>query len=211
MRQPQDTSRHVRAFTLVELLCVVAIIGILAAILFATLSGLKKAQRRTQCAANLRTVGIAIMSYAIDRKGTLPGPLWHQQNAMYRSNSAGNGFDVASHPYLGTRLGTYLGLQVPKPGGTSLVADVLLCPAWASEPRGTSALWFASSYFGYPGDGTIDRDEPSKLMEIDRPATTVALVELDGKNGGSKSVPVVHDSIRNTLYFDGHVSAVPVK
>ena len=54
------------AFTLIELLCVIAIIGILAAILFPILTRARETAKRTTCTSNLRTIGQAISLYASD-------------------------------------------------------------------------------------------------------------------------------------------------
>ncbi len=61
-----------RAFTLIEILVVVAIISILAALLLPVLIGARDKARQSACASNLRQVGAAIQMYADDHDSTFP-------------------------------------------------------------------------------------------------------------------------------------------
>ncbi len=63
------------AFTLVELLVVIAIIAILAALVLPVLSGTKAQGRQAACLSNLRQFGFALQTYASDNAGGLVGNL----------------------------------------------------------------------------------------------------------------------------------------
>lgn len=60
------------AFTLIELLIVISIIAILAAILFPVFARARENARRASCQSNLKQIGLAAMQYASDYYACLP-------------------------------------------------------------------------------------------------------------------------------------------
>src|SRR5438046_2456002 len=75
MAEPTRTTRPrgiPAAFTLIELLIVIAIITILAGILFPVFASAREKARQTTCLSNERQVGLALLQYAQDYDERMP-------------------------------------------------------------------------------------------------------------------------------------------
>ncbi len=79
----KTSHRFQAAFTLVELLVVIAIVAILAALLFPLVGSMRIKASSAVSVSNLRNIGIAIVTFAADNNGTLPGPTYAHCSPKY--------------------------------------------------------------------------------------------------------------------------------
>lgn len=74
--------KALRAFSLVELLVVLAVLGVLVAVLLPGLSGAAERARSTGCLSNLKQVGIALRLYLDENSDHLPVMQNRPRNAL---------------------------------------------------------------------------------------------------------------------------------
>lgn len=139
MHTPDSSCRNrTAAFTLIEMLVVIAIIALLAAIIVPTVNNALASAKRTRCASNLRQVGQATIMYASENYGSLP-PVRDGG-----SLSAGTTWMELISPYLGN--------QTEDIRDTDIAAISNACPNW----KGRSDV-SASAAATKPGYGMNDR------------------------------------------------------
>jgi len=73
LRMDDQKKRTKQGFTLVELLVVIATIGLLVALLLPAIGSVRESALRTQCANNMRQVGLSMLLYTDSHGGKMPG------------------------------------------------------------------------------------------------------------------------------------------
>ncbi len=139
-------SRSRRAFTLVELLVILAIIGILISLLLPAVQAARMASRRTQCANNLKQIGLALNTYHDTQSLLPPGYLTNLSPAGVETGP-GWGWCAMILPQLEqTAIWSTLNMSLPieSPSNVTCQTNIptLLCPAneilypaWPAEVR----------------------------------------------------------------------------
>jgi prepilin-type N-terminal cleavage/methylation domain-containing protein/prepilin-type processing-associated H-X9-DG protein len=165
-------------FTLIELLTVIAIIGILAAILIPTVGRVRESARAANCSSNLRQIGLALKLYADDNKGFLP--------------EASRPFDAARGDTGGGTTvpwGKALGPYLPRRGATTSAQEhpVFVCPSASYDGRtgndlgNTYTATGAMISLNSSGTGTQTASLPRALSSIDRDRQTQIPLIVEGK------------------------------
>ncbi len=151
-----DRQSLVTAFTLVELLVVITIIGILLGLLLPAVQAAREAARRTQCLNNLKQLGIAIHNYHGQYDRFPPGAPLHEKEQLTSVS-----WRVLILPHL-EETSAYAQIQ-PRPdgGATSTLAQSLkiptyLCPSAPPQADGPLAL-IHSHYSGVGGAARDNR------------------------------------------------------
>jgi prepilin-type N-terminal cleavage/methylation domain-containing protein len=136
-----------RAFTLIELLTVIAIVGILAAIIVPVVGRARMSASRATMTSNLRQIGISMGLFAADNRNALPGLYVAGTDAggLNHSFALGTGQSAYAN-YSGTgteprttlqsidQLGRYITRStVTIDGSTKLYCSLLESPAFASQ------------------------------------------------------------------------------
>jgi prepilin-type N-terminal cleavage/methylation domain-containing protein/prepilin-type processing-associated H-X9-DG protein len=210
------------AFTLIELLMVIGIILIIAAILLPVLAQAKEKARQAVCVSNERQLGLAIEMYAIDYNDRLPADApgvggvgavggWIYINS-FTIDATGSSLDPSRgtiYPYAVSR-GIFIcpSDSMGRIIGDSYAYNSCLTDAAAPITSGAGVIWPGKTFatFGRPSDTLLLAEEAS-------PPSTATTSTNDGMMS-MRSVPLGYDyagySTRhvggsNVLLLDSHV------
>jgi len=202
---PGRCRRH--AFTLLELIVVIAVLGVLSLILIPVVARIRASAQSTHCMANLQQIGRAFTLYAEEHRSLLPAP---------ENTTAGiQPWYAAIHPYTGT----------PWRDDITRMDPVFCCPTWTMDsdnvPREGDIGYAMSAALGL----TVDPHRPVPLTSLQQPTRTIVLLELTGTTvaffpAGGQSLAEFsgtystayghggcdrHGDAANYLFADGHV------
>lgn len=185
--------RSLRAFTLVELLAVIAVIGVLASILFPAVGAVRNKARSAQCLSNLRQVGAASWLHIHEQKGRLPS-IGH-----FRQNGVSFSWTETLRSYVGPG---FIGRCPARPDHISDVTygwnDLLVTSTGEGLPHGACRTPSATLMLAeVPDDYTAEHIHFSGAARGVTAAFFRANVRVD-----------VHAASSNYLFVDGHVASL---
>jgi prepilin-type N-terminal cleavage/methylation domain-containing protein len=159
------SSRRAGAFSLVELLCVIAIIGLLAALLLPVLNQSEARAKRIGCENNLRQAGIAFQIFTHDYDGKFPMSV--SMNEGGAAEFVQNGYAVGREFYFSFRQFQVLSNELSMP-------SILTCP---TDPRFPATNFGAlqNSNLSYFIGVKAEFSKPDSILAGDRNLTANSL------------------------------------
>ncbi len=178
-----------KAFTLVELLVVVAIIALLVSILTPTLARALERARRASCASNVKEIIRACTLYAHDAKN-------HRGSlAMALPSVAPEADDTNGRawwrPDTGNRACLWLLVEYDYAG-----RDTFMCPSLGNEPAPADATAFTDETCGYSYQSMVGR---GISMVVAYPSLVI-VADLNPRfTPGSPTLDTYHKDLKNSL------------
>jgi prepilin-type N-terminal cleavage/methylation domain-containing protein/prepilin-type processing-associated H-X9-DG protein len=206
--QPAHMDAAGHAFTLLELLVVIAVVSILAALLLPALSRARSRAQGIQCINHLRQWSLATQLYVADNEDFLP------REGMGNPQAAAGDLDPTNQAWylrLPEKIGLppYLVMSWRTNASASVAGTIWLCPA---NPRRCDASAKMNNLFhyclnqGFNGKGATDHPN-LKLSAISFPPVTVVWL-FDNQQlpalGDGGSITNLHGLGANFSFLDGH-------
>ncbi|BCM88892.1 hypothetical protein IAD21_00734 [Abditibacteriota bacterium] len=215
-----------KAFTLIELLIVIAIIAILAAILFPVFARTRENARRASCQSNLKQIGLGMLQYAQDYDETYSGSYKNSPNGRIHWGELIFPYTKSSQIYIcpsNTSLMTNNGLnnQATNPNtykGVSYSYNCITIPTVIGSPDGWD--WNGAPLALLPhvaqtilltegnvANGGQDNTWTTQLTDINGSfyGQTWTGTPDDTVAAGNKNMDHRHLDGGNILWYDGHV------
>ena len=213
MSSSKTTHRFQAAFTLVELLVVIAIVAILVALLFPLVGSMRIKSSSAISVSNLGKIGTAIVTFAADNNGTLPGPAYSQIYQKWQTNTHN------AHLTLNYHLKDYLP-NVKQPQNAN--PNTFYCPTFdypAARTDGQNPVSPGKVTYrylspnitalGYPATETKPEVPPMKIARL-AATNTRGIPLINEANIDNKSTnPLPHGKYNNTLMHNFSVQAIP--
>lgn len=149
-----------KAFTLVEMLLVIAIIALLSVMLLAALRSARSTGRLAQCMANVKNLGAGMHAFAVRNKSYgMPGA----PNSFCASDGTGGGTDPNGNPIAGNKSGQQAGVApntlwtgTPQTGDMQPATQFLPLWGYIDGSTGFRASRFVNHGFLYKGGEVND-------------------------------------------------------
>lgn len=161
-----------RAFTLIELLTVIAIIGILAAILIPVVGSVRHAAREVKSLSNLRQIGLALNLYADDHNDYFPPGYY------YVPGDAERIWHVEILSYVGLEVFTH------RADESLFVSPLAEIPVRDAPPGGT-VMPFTYSAHGVLLSNTSSEDNRLARDHVERPTEVILVAEATQRSGNT--------------------------
>jgi prepilin-type N-terminal cleavage/methylation domain-containing protein/prepilin-type processing-associated H-X9-DG protein len=186
------------AFTLVELLTVIAIIGILSALLLPGLTKAKARAKRIECVNDLKELGTAFHLFAHDHQGKFP-----MQTPMSEGGSfefVQSGYRVNGEFYFSYRHFQTLARELTLP-------KILVCPTDLGRQPARTFAALQNSNISYFVGVNADYDQPQSILAGDRNITNDFIPSSTIVRGtyGLRWTRELHFFKGNVLFADTHV------